>query len=535
MKYLFMLALILSQSVAFAARPISFSGRVLRSDDTAIENQYTKFNVKIENASDCVLLEEEFDMDMQNSNGYFKLTVGTQAIGPLNPNGIDIFKAGTYACQNGTSWIAPQGAIRKVTMSVKVDSDPWVVFSSDVMNSMAYAQDAEYLQGKKPSDFIQVNSATDQAKIDAIALKKDSLVQLAEGTSNLYTQTGTFTSVLAAKQDLLGFTPLRPGNNLSDLPNIQVARGNLGLRELSIKSKVGNDDITDLSWLKLTAIPTTFPSSAHTHPVSNVVGLEEILNSKMNKVDFTCINGQTLSYNSVLDTFSCSAINIGGDIIGTLADSKVSKIKGIEVDLSDLQDKMVLQYDQVSNKWKPISISAGNIPKVYAGQIFEWPTSNCPVGSIAADGQKVSKTAYPDLFDVLSNVYGANEQVANNDILFFLPDYRGVFRRGLDNGRGQDPGRTITQFQNEEFKSHTHIQNAHQHVSNVGQVESGSYDIPFGANTEGNAGRYANSGYGYTTLPWVKEATATNKVTGGAETRPKNAAVRVCMRYQNVY
>ena len=57
-------------------------------------------------------------------------------------------------------------------------------------------------------------------------------------------------------------------------------RTNLGLGSLATLSSVGNANITDLAYSKLTSVPSTFAPSAHTHTISEVIGLQTALDGK---------------------------------------------------------------------------------------------------------------------------------------------------------------------------------------------------------------------------------------------------------------
>ncbi|MEN4712048.1 tail fiber protein [Pantoea agglomerans] len=57
-----------------------------------------------------------------------------------------------------------------------------------------------------------------------------------------------------------------------------------------------------------------------------------------------------------------------------------------------------------------------------------WPTSTPPTGWITMSGQTITQAQYPKLFAA----YGTK-----------LPDLRGMFIRGWDNGRGLDPSRVL--------------------------------------------------------------------------------------------
>lgn len=69
------------------------------------------------------------------------------------------------------------------------------------------------------------------------------------------------------------------------------------------------------------------------------------------------------------------------------------------------------------------------------GAIFSFPLETPPTGYLVCDGSAVSRTTYANLFALLGTTYGAGD----GSTTFNLPDYRGKFLRGYDNGAGNDP------------------------------------------------------------------------------------------------
>ncbi len=95
----------------------------------------------------------------------------------------------------------------------------------------------------------------------------------------------------------------------------------------------------------------------------------------------------------------------------------------------------------------------GSIDKVGASQYFNalkgvvtqpgalmyYAASSAPSGWLKANGAAVSRTTYATLFAAIGTTFGAGD----GSTTFNLPDLRGEFIRGYDDGRGIDSGRAI--------------------------------------------------------------------------------------------
>lgn len=75
-----------------------------------------------------------------------------------------------------------------------------------------------------------------------------------------------------------------------------------------------------------------------------------------------------------------------------------------------------------------------------------------PAGYLYCNGQAVSRTTYAALYAVIGNRWGAGDGWST----FNLPDMRGVFPRGWDDGRGVDPGRVFASWQENANRWHGH-------------------------------------------------------------------------------
>lgn len=140
------------------------------------------------------------------------------------------------------------------------------------------------------------------------------------------------------------------------------------------------------------------------------------------------------------------------------------------------------------------------------GMIAHFPTLQAPYGWLAANGAAVSRTTYAGLFSLIGVMFGPGD----GSTTFNLPDMRGEFLRGLDAGRGVDPGRVLGSSQEDELKNHTHTA-----PTDDGTGMNGNYEVP--STTD-------RHNYDYV-------AGAPVSGTGGVETRPRNVALLVCIKY----
>ena len=92
------------------------------------------------------------------------------------------------------------------------------------------------------------------------------------------------------------------------------------------------------------------------------------------------------------------------------------------------------------------------IAGVPVGSIFCRAFSVVPAGYLECNGAAVSRTTYSALFALIGVYYGNG----NGSTTFNLPDLRGEFVRGFDNGRGVDSGRSIGTLQTADNRSHSH-------------------------------------------------------------------------------
>ncbi|HBQ4162149.1 TPA: phage tail protein [Escherichia coli] len=127
-----------------------------------------------------------------------------------------------------------------------------------------------------------------------------------------------------------------------------------------------------------------------------------------------------------------------------------------------------------------------------------WPSAIPPTGWLKCNGAAFSAVEYPKL----ARVYPTNK----------LPDLRGEFIRGWDDGRGVDSGRALLSTQTDEFKSHSHY--FERTWAQTGFDTTGGYYL-LAADVSGSVNQ--------------QRSDSTNSV-GGSESRPRNIAFNYIVR-----
>jgi len=95
---------------------------------------------------------------------------------------------------------------------------------------------------------------------------------------------------------------------------------------------------------------------------------------------------------------------------------------------------------------------ATNAETVPVGTILAMAAPSVPVGYLECSGATVSRTTYSALFSLIGTTYGAGD----SSTTFVLPDLRGAFVRGWDNGRTIDSGRAFANTQTQSPSTHLH-------------------------------------------------------------------------------
>jgi microcystin-dependent protein len=197
----------------------------------------------------------------------------------------------------------------------------------------------------------------------------------------------------------------------------------------------------------------------------------------------------------------------------------------------------VVTLSQVNALFQPV-VAAGQLAQ--PGDIKFNAGSATPAGWLLANGAAVSRTTYAALFAAIGAIYGAGD----GSTTFNLPDGRGLAIRGLDNGRGIDPGRALGSYQADDIAAHAHAnylsQTAHTHGASDGGhshsvpgdlYQGNGYNL-FQSNTGTGSGGAFVTANNYTATGYANISVdggyanmgLTNVAYGGDETIMKNIA-----------
>jgi phage-related tail fiber protein len=170
------------------------------------------------------------------------------------------------------------------------------------------------------------------------------------------------------------------------------------------------------------------------------------------------------------------------------------------------------------------AINAGNI----VGQVCFFAMTTAPAGFLKANGAAVSRSVYADLFAAIGTTYGAGD----GSTTFVLPDLRGEFPRGWDDGRGVDSGRGFGTAQLDQMQR---ITGGASTRLNRGVFTN---DATTGAITTADAGdaTYAVSNDfapAATTFTFnsANSPDARVSATTSGETRSRNVALLACIKF----
>lgn len=148
-------------------------------------------------------------------------------------------------------------------------------------------------------------------------------------------------------------------------------------------------------------------------------------------------------------------------------------------------------------------------------KVCYFASSTAPAGWLKANGAAISRTAYADLFSAIGTTFGEGDGVNT----FNIPDLRGEFIRGWDDGRGVDSSRGFGSHQMDALQKITGRFQGDDAMTSANL--SGAF-YKYGTSLAGNLNDNVGSIVGFDS----------SRVTRSAnETRPRNVALLACIKF----
>lgn len=197
--------------------------------------------------------------------------------------------------------------------------------------------------------------------------------------------------------------------------------------------------------------------------------------------------------NYIFNKTSNTCVETTNTVFGMIADFSTYVSNMITTTTNWVADEQQETRDYVDSQVSSVT--------VFPGIVTPFAGTNAPSGWLECDGSAISRTTYSNLFAVVGTTFGAGD----TNTTFNIPDLRGEFVRGWDNGAGVDIGRDFGSNQSYAVEDHTHS------LPNVWRTATGIYV------GSGGTRRYI-------------EATESGSY-GENETRPRNVALMYIIKY----
>jgi phage-related tail fiber protein len=154
------------------------------------------------------------------------------------------------------------------------------------------------------------------------------------------------------------------------------------------------------------------------------------------------------------------------------------------------------------------------------GEVCWFARSTAPAGFLKANGAAVSRTTYAALFAAIGTTWGAGD----GSTTFNVPDLRGEFVRGFDDGRGVDSGRSFGSAQ-----AGSTVQGDWYGASGAGAGSRWWGDLDSTSNLDSQGIATMSSGSWGAIPDAGKPISSILRTTGLA--RPRNIALLACIRF----
>ncbi len=152
----------------------------------------------------------------------------------------------------------------------------------------------------------------------------------------------------------------------------------------------------------------------------------------------------------------------------TLQDS----VESLANEQVNVNTKILELEDKLTNLQRTLAVINGNsdlskISSIPAGTVVAYAGETIPIGWLLCDGRAISRNEYPKLFNAIKIAHGWGD----NTSTFNLPDYRGLFLRGVTHTKGEadlsansrtamkvggNAGNKVGTIQADSLRSHKH-------------------------------------------------------------------------------
>ena len=275
-----------------------------------------------------------------------------------------------------------------------------------------------------------------------------------------------------------------------------------------IAAAINNDPNFSTTINNALALKAPLSSPALTGTPTAPTAAQSVNNTQIATTAFvkSAIAGMVGSAPAALDTLNELAAALGND--PNFATTMLNALAGkqpLDNTLTNLSGK------DVAGLLTYLGLGEGSALPV--GVPVPWPSATPPTGWLKCNGAAFSAEEYPEL----AKAYPTNK----------LPDLRGEFIRGWDDGRGIDAGRVLLSIQTGMLEKHRHIV-----VANDGYDTKDEWELATifkKTYTQGLGLDAANTGGSLIPSPTLHSRGSIGN-TGGSETRPRNIAFNYIVR-----
>ena len=160
------------------------------------------------------------------------------------------------------------------------------------------------------------------------------------------------------------------------------------------------------------------------------------------------------------------------------------------------------------------------------GEVAFFARTTPPSGWLKANGAAVSRTTYAALFAAIGTTFGAGD----GRTTFNLPDLRGEFLRGLDDGRNIDRGRRLGTAQGDAIRNITGKLDGSA-MGSGNQVLEGKMIASGAIGTTYQQRQWSGDQGGWGEQSVSFDFDASRVVPTANENRPRNVALLACIKY----